>query len=181
MDAAISPPLHVQPLAEPALPQTVAALVARYEEVEALCEKAIESQERLARQIYAQHSEGPPSGRTAAISDIAFAEFRQMHALARKLVPVGLPNASRRFVTKAGAPGLVEIEDMEETIRQYRCRMSVIEQEILNLAPASVQDAAAKLTFMACLMLDGGNLEVDFFAYLVEECAFVIAAQKVCD
>jgi hypothetical protein len=33
---------------------------------------------------------------------------------------------------------------------------------------------------MASLMLDGGNLEVDFFAYLVEECAFVIAARQPC-
>jgi hypothetical protein len=176
MNPAIHPTQHPHPRAEAASAQTVATLIAQYEKVEGLCEKAIERQEGLARQIYAE----PARGDDPAPSEIGFGEFRQMHALARKVVPGGLPNASRRFVMKARAPGVVEIEELEETIRLCRGRMTAIEQDILNLAPASVEDATAKLKFMASLMLDGGNLEVDFFAYLVEECAFVIAARQPC-
>ncbi len=172
-------PHHLLPAhPETAPSQTVSALVAQYDEVESACETAIGQQEQIARRIYAAHTEHLSAG--APVSDLAFDDFRHMHELARKVVPSGLPNAGRRFVMKAQSPSLTQIEDLEETIRLCRCRMAVYEQDILNLAPVSAQDAAVKLKFMASLMLDGGNLEVDFFAYLVEERAFVIAAQLTC-
>jgi hypothetical protein len=180
MAQATSPYLLLPSRPEKGPTQTVSALVAQYDELESACEKAIGQQEQLARRLYAERTEDLCTGTSMPISDIAFGEFRHMHELARKVVPDGLPNASRRFMMKAQSPGLAEIEDLEETIRLCRCRMGIYEQDILNLAPASAQDAAVKLKFMASLMLDGGNLEVDFFAYLVEECAFVIAGQLAC-
>jgi hypothetical protein len=176
MAQATSPEMIPAGRLDAATGQTVSALVAQYDEVEGVCEKAIGLQEQLARTIYAQRTEDLCTGATLPISAVAFGEFRHMHDLARRVVPEGLPNASRRFVMKARSPGLVEIEDLEETIRLARCRMGILEQDILNLTPASAQDAAVKLKFMSSLMLDGGNLDVDFFAYLVEECAFVIAS-----
>lgn len=162
---------------ETASTQTVSALVAHYDEVESVCEKAIGLQEQLARRFYAARTEDLCTGESLPIGEIAFGEFRRMHDLAQKVVPEGLPNASRRFMMQARSPDLVEIEDLEESIRLCRCRMGILEHDILNLTPASAQDAAVKLKFMSSLMLDGGNLDVDFFAYLVEECAFVIAGQ----
>jgi hypothetical protein len=178
-DMAISvlPPLQPGPVDEGAVPQTVANLVALYDEIEQLCESAISRQEGLARQLYAVRPDAPSACTAPAISDLDFDDFRHKHALAAKVVPGGLLNASRRFMMTAHAPCLVEIEDLEEAIRLLRCRMGVVEQDILNLTPGSALDAATKLKFMASLMLDGGNLDVDYFAYLVEECAFIVANQ----
>jgi hypothetical protein len=169
--------------------QTIVSLIQQYDYVEKLCEVAIGQQEDISRQFYAtQHTGIAPdkdlvevkSGdmrprADMSISDISFKDFQQLHRLAQTVVPNGLPNASRRFVLNACTPAFVEIEDLEEMIKLYRYRMSIIEQDILDHTPTSSAEAVTKLKFMSSLMLDGGNLEVDFFAYLVEECAFVIA------
>ena len=170
---------------------TISSLIEQYDYVEKLCEEAIGRQEDIVRQFYApQNLEMDPgkdlvevkSGEMRpraemSISDIPFKDFQQLHRLAQTVVPGGLPNANRRFVMNACSPSFVEIEDLEEMIKLYRYRMSIIEHEILDFVPTSASAAVSKLQFMSSLMLDGGNLEVDFFAYLVEECALVIASK----
>ena len=171
--------------------QTIFSLIEQFDYVEKLCEEALTRQDELARQYYAAQQGGMAmandmvevkSGEMRvradmSISDISFKDFKQLHRLAQSVVPGGLPKASRRFVVNACTPGFVEIEYFEETIKLYRYRMSIIEQDILDHVPVSAQEAVAKLNFISSLMLDGGNIEVDFFAYLVEECAFVIASK----
>jgi hypothetical protein len=56
--------------------------------------------------------------------------------------------------------------------------MSAIEQEILDHTPRSSAEAVDKLQFISSLMMNGGSMEIDFFAYLVEECAVVIKGEK---
>jgi hypothetical protein len=174
-----------------AAPQTIFSLIEQFDYVEKLCEEALTRQEKLARQYYEDQERNSAAARELvevktgemraradmSISDISFKDFKQLHRLAQAVVPGGLPKASRRFVMNACTPGFVEIEDLEETIKLYRYRMSIIEQEILDHVPGSAKEAVAKLNFMSSLMLDGGDIEVDFFAYLVEECAFVIASK----
>jgi hypothetical protein len=176
---------------EQTAPQTISSLIEQFDYVEKLCEEALTRQDELARQYYAaqQGSVALASDLVEvktgdmrvradmSISDISFKNFKQLHRLAQSVVPGGLPKASRRFVVNACTPGFVEIEDLEEMIKLYRYRMSIIEQDILDHVPYSAQEAVAKLNFMSSLMLDGGNIEIDFFAYLVEECAFVIASK----
>lgn len=171
--------------------QTIFSLIEQFDYVEKMCEEALGRQEQIARQYYTAQDgktsslsdmvevkSGDMRARSEmSISDIAFKDFRQLHRLAQSVVPSGLPKASRRFVVNACTPGFVEIEDLEEMIKLYRFRMSVIEQDILDKVPSSVAEAVAKLNFMSSLMIDGGNIEVDFFAYLVEECASVIASK----
>lgn len=171
--------------------QTIFSLIEQFDYVETLCEEALTRQDELARQYYvAQQGNvalasdlvevktgGLRERADMSISDMSFKEFKQLHRLAQSVVPGGLPKASRRFVVNACTPGFVEIEYFEETIKLYRYRMSIIEQDILDHVPVSAQEAVAKLNFISSLMLDGGNIEVDFFAYLVEECAFVIASK----
>jgi len=168
---------------------SIAELIKQYDYVEKMCEDAIEEQEKIARRFYATQHTGPSlesdpvevksgdmrSRASMSISDIAFKDFQQLHRLAQAVVPKGLPNANRRFIMNACSPAFVEIEDLEEMIKLNRYRRSIIEQDILDQAPTSTAEAVIKLKFMSSLMLDGGSLEVDFFAYLVEECAFVIA------
>ena len=171
--------------------QTIFSLIEQFDYVETLCEEALTRQDELARQYYvAQQGNvalasdlvevktgGLQERADMSIRDMSFKEFKQLHRLAQSVVPGGLPKASRRFVVNACTPGFVEIEYFEETIKLYRYRMSIIEQDILDHVPVSAQEAVAKLNFISSLMLDGGNIEVDFFAYLVEECAFVIASK----
>jgi hypothetical protein len=176
---------------DPEPSQTIFSLIEQFDYVERLCEEALGRQEQIARQYYATQEAAKAASHDMvevksgdmqaradmSISDIAFKDFKQLHRLAQSVVPSGLPKANRRFIVNACTPGFVEIEDLEEMIKLYRYRMSVIEQDILEKVPSSVAEAVAKLNFMSSLMLDGGNIEVDFFAYLVEECASVIASK----
>jgi len=159
--------------------------IAQYEYIENLLEETITEQETLSRQFYAKQVEqakelvAAQSGEMVAredlsITDIAFHDFQRLRDLAQKVVPNGLPNAHRRFVLKACSPEMVAIEDLEETIKLYRYRLGIIEQEILDHKPLTTLQSAAKLKFMSSLMLDGVDIEHDYFFYLVEECALVI-------
>ena len=178
---------------EPSPAPTIYSLIERYDYTENLCEEAIGREEEVARQLYATRNTAAAPGKDLveaksgdlrpraemSISDIPFKDFQQLHRLAQTVVPGGLLNASKRFVMNACSPNFVEIEDLEEMIKLYRYRLSIIEQAVLDFVPSSASEAVAKLKFMSSLMLDGGNLEVDFFAYLVEECALVIASKML--
>ena len=167
---------------------TLAELIARHNYMEKLCEDALTEQDELARSFYSANSGMSHSDlveiktgqfelrNQLSISDLAFDDFKQMNQLAKQVVPQGLPNASRRFMVNACTPEFAQIEYLEETIKIYRFRMSTIEQEILESIPASKGEAVAKLKFMANLMVDGGDIEIDYFAYLVDECACIVGA-----
>lgn len=166
---------------------TLADLIAQHSYMEKLCEGALTEQDELAHRFYSSAAASAKdlvevkSGRMEprnqlSISDLAFDDFRQVNRLARKVVPQGLPNANSRFMINACTPEFEQIEYLEESIKIYRYQMTLIEQEILESVPPSKGEAVAKLKFMANLMVDGGEIETDYFAYLVDECASVIGA-----
>lgn len=167
-------------------------LTGQYKFVEKLCEEAIGRQDGLARSYY-QHfarsrdqAEDPVETREGdmlprarmSVSDLPFNDLRHLNRIAKNVVPNGLPGANRRFLINACTPELADIEVIEEEIKLLRYRMSVIEQEILDHTPRSSEEAVEKLKFISSIMLDGGSMEVDFFAYLVEECAFVLSEER---
>ncbi|MBW7921573.1 MAG: hypothetical protein H3C51_05665 [Rubellimicrobium sp.] len=166
-------------------------LIAEYTYVETLCEEAIARLEELTRKYYSiklcrsademvavKSGEIIPRSEMSA-SDIPFKDFRHLYRLAEKLVPDGLPNANRRFTINACSLDFIEIDDLENTIMAHQSRMNLVEQEILDTPPLTPVAAVEKLKFMSVLMLDNHNLEVDYFAYLVEECAHVIARELI--
>jgi hypothetical protein len=163
-------------------------LISRHTHMEKLCEQALTEQDALARSYYSRDpSVSRPSDdlvevksgemeprNSMSISDIAYDNYRELKRLAQTVVPPGLPNASKRFVINACTPEFVDLELLEESIKIFRFRMSSIEQEILDHVARSAREAVAKLKFMSGLLLDGGEIEIDYFAYLVEECADII-------
>jgi hypothetical protein len=52
--------------------------------------------------------------------------------------------------------------------------MRELEDRILQAVPTCLEDVSAKLKFAVALMLDGQEIETDYFAWLVEECAQVM-------
>ena len=50
----------------------------------------------------------------------------------------------------------------------------MLETQILQYLPHCLEDVSAKLKFVVSLMLDGQEIETDYFAFLVEECAEVM-------
>lgn len=168
------------------------SLVSQYELVEKLCEEAIGRQEGLARRYYQHFARRKDRAEDlvetkdgvmrpqaqVSVSDLSFRDFQHLNGIAQRVVPKGLPGANRRFLINACTPEFVDIEDIEEEIQLLRYRMSVIEQEILDHAPRSSEEAIEKLKFISSIMIDGGSMEVDFFAYLVEECAFVLSGER---
>jgi hypothetical protein len=69
-----------------------------------------------------------------------------------------------------------EIEECEAEVQILQFKMKEVEQRILDHVPSRPQEAIAKLRFIVGLLLDGGDFDVDYFAYQVDECACVLAA-----
>jgi hypothetical protein len=166
---------------------SLADLIARFNHMEKLCEDALTELDEVARQFYSRSvsssrdlveiKSGELEERNQiSISDLAFDDFRHLSRLAQTVVPHGLPNASQRFVINGCSPEVEKIEYLEETVKIYRFRMSALEAQILEFIPSSTVEALTKLKFTASLMMNGGEIEIDYFAYLVDECASVIAA-----
>jgi hypothetical protein len=101
--------------------------------------------------------------------------------MARSVVPDGLPGVPRRFVAKACRLDVADMEFLDRQISLCRDQMAALETAILDRAPVSGREAVAKLKFMSALMLDGGDIATDYFAYLVEECAFALGDGQACD
>jgi hypothetical protein len=165
------------------------SLMSQYEYVEKLCEEAIERQEQFARSNYKNLCAtgtfaerfpevivaDPVSASRTSVVDLPFADVRNLNRIARGIIPAGMPHANRRFLMNARQPEIAAIEEVEEEIKLLRFRMTRIEEQILDATPRSVEEAVEKLKFISSLMLDGGTIEIDLFAYLVEECAFVVS------
>ena len=164
-------------------------LIDQFEYLDKLCEDAIVHQDNLARKTYSvpdatlEPTREPVEIKTGDlvaraglnVTDLGFRDFRKLRNLAQTLVPAGLLSAKRRFLVNAFSPDISKITDLEDVIMIYRLQMGNLEHEILEYTPRNMSEAVAKLKFIAVLMLDGGDLEIDLFAYLVEECAFTIS------
>lgn len=158
--------------------------------LEETCDTAIQEQDDLIRQITRRIPEGSASDTdkdscvplisVAAprsdlnASDLPYEDYRQVAELANKVIAKQMPMATKRFMSQAGRHEIDQIEDLEAEIEHLRQMMRNVEMQILNQTPWTVEEVVAKLKFVTALMLDGGEVEIDFFVYLVEECACVL-------
>lgn len=66
---------------------------------------------------------------------------------------------------------LEELEEHEAKISLLRYHLQVLEQRILELRPPDADNALKKLKFISALVIDGKEFDMDYFAYLIQECA----------
>ena len=161
--------------------QSISDLIRMFEALEKQCDDALTRQERLSRAVFAgltlqRMSEdaaatGPDSGR---MTGRPFGEFRGAVELAQKCIRNALPLTTRRFIENLDRPGGAEIEILEAEVTRLQSEMRMLETQILQYLPQCLEDVSAKLKFVVSLMLDGQEIETDYFAFLVEECAEVM-------
>lgn len=176
----------------------ISALVSQYDVLERVCDETLECQEILTRDMYRRSS--TPSGDEGVVNracgaddvstksgtfkarselsfqDISFQDFKEISALAKRLVPTNFVNGMRRFILNGCSFQASEIEECEAEVQILQFKMKEVEQRILDHVPSRPQEAIAKLRFIVGLLLDGGDFDVDYFAYQVDECACVLAA-----
>jgi chemotaxis protein histidine kinase CheA len=161
-----------------------------FSETEEKCDLLIQRQDDLIRHVsrrmhgsadktgdadmLVQLSPNPGVRTSLNATDLPFSEYRKIAALAVDRVGKQMPMATMRFIAQAGNSEVDIIEDLEAEIMELRRMMRNIEEVIIEQTPRSARDATTKLKFMTGLMLDGGEIEVDLFAYVVAECAEVI-------
>jgi hypothetical protein len=161
-----------------------------FSETEEKCDLLIQRQDDLIRHVsrrmhgsadktgdadmLVQLSPNPGVRTSLNATDLPFSEYRKIAALAVDRVGKQMPMATMRFIAQAGNSEVDIIEDLEAEIIELRRMMRNIEEVIIEQTPRSARDATTKLKFMTGLMLDGGEIEVDLFAYVVAECAEVI-------
>lgn len=169
-----------------------------YDRLERHCDEVLERQDKLARQMYrraedmgdATREEGlgelaagvvtTNSGELKMRSDLRFGDispdnFRQLARVAKTSVPQNFTIGKKRFILNACSLELGEIEDCELEVRILQFRMKEIEQNILEHVPVGLDEIISKLRFLVGLMLDGVEIDTDYFAYQVEECADVLS------
>lgn len=161
-----------------------------FSETEEKCDLIIQRQDDLIRHVsrrmrgsidktgdadtLVQMSADPLIRTSLNATDLPFSEYRKIAALAVDRIGKQMPMATMRFINQAGNSEVDTIEDLEAEIMELRRLMRNIEEMILEQTPLSARDATTKLKFMTGLMLDGGEIEIDLFAYVVAECAEVI-------
>lgn len=168
---------------------TISGAIAYFDSIEEQCDKLIQEQDDLIRQVTrrlpgrsddwpSEDTHQPLSGTMAPAAakptDLPFEEFRQVADLANKVVPRQMPMATNRFMRQASRDEIDRIEQLEVAIDCQRELMRSIEEQILNFTPQTAEEVVIKLKFVSTLMLDGGEIETDFFAYLVEESAEIL-------
>lgn len=194
-----SPFAQTLPVTEPA-PPTIGDMIAQFEYHERMCNDAIQRQEDISRRFrYAGTTNASPdvvlqgvnddpvataSGAIiprskVKLSDIEFGDFREMADMAARVVPSGFPISTKRFILNACSAEFEEIEVIENEIRLLKSQMADLERKIMNATPENIIEATRKLKFMVSMMLDGTEIDQDYFAYLVEECADIID-EKIC-
>ena len=194
-----SPFAQTLPVPEPA-PPTIGDMIAQFDYHERLCNDAIQRQEDISRRFrYAGNTNASPdvvlqgvnddpvattSGaiiprNKLKLSDIDFGDFREMADMAARVLPSGFPISTKRFILNACSAEFEDIEGIESEIRLLKSQMADLERKIMNATPDNIIEATRKLKFMVAMMLDGTEIEQDYFAYLVEECADIID-EKLC-
>lgn len=175
---------------ELATPNSLSELIGSYRYFEEICDEAITRQDDLSRSVVqnlTKISSGPAgpicSGHTetgASATRTPFAQIRSRGALLPKPISSTLPLTRKRFLYSEDVElkHIEQIEQIENEVRILQFHLRSIEENILDFVPGSRREAAQKLHFLAVLMLSGDELEVDHFAYLVDECADVIETPR---
>lgn len=157
-----------------------------YELLERQWDEAMARQESLSRSVFGRPSplqpdddQGDDASRPAPtgatrMAARPFEEFRGAVELAQKCIRNALPLTTRRFIENLDRSEVAEVETRERQIARLEVEMRAQEEHILNYLPLSLEDVSAKLKFLVSLMLNGPEIETDYFAFLVEECAEVM-------
>ncbi|WP_273522925.1 hypothetical protein [Rhodosalinus sediminis] len=66
---------------------------------------------------------------------------------------------------------LERLEEQDVKISLFQYHLEVLERRILETQPQDSDNALKKMKFIASLIIDGHDLDVDYFAYLIQECA----------
>ena len=164
--------------------QSISDQIRIFEALEIQCDAALTRQERLSRAVFAgqplrrmveDHDRtGPQAPESGRMTGRPFGEFRGAVELAQKCIRNALPLTTRRFIENLDRPEGAEIEILDAEIVRLQTEMRVLESRILQFLPQSLEDVSAKLKFVVSLMLDGQEIETEYFAFLVEECAEVM-------
>lgn len=165
---------------------SIADHIRAYERLEGMCDDAITRQETLSRSVLGRLALAPAlsdqgsdlacalSAEGSRLTTRPFEEFRGAVDLAQKCIRNALPMATRRFIENLDRSEVVAIETLESEVARLRAEMRRQEEHILQCLPQCLEDVSAKLKFVVSLMLDGQEIETEYFAYLVEECADVM-------
>lgn len=70
---------------------------------------------------------------------------------------------------------LKELEELDARVSLWRYNLRSLEERILDLTPSDVDNAMQKIKFLTELIMNSDDLDIDYFAYLIEECV------EVCD
>jgi hypothetical protein len=135
-----------------------------YDELEEKCDAAIQEQDELIRAVTLRRRGAQPS-------DTVPNEHTEQTLSSRAQPPAEsalAPMVSPSFVTEATQDEISNIEMLEFEILQLRQRMHIVERAIAKHEPLTPTDTAKKLKFLARLIADGGEVEMDAFAQLVE-------------
>ena len=103
-----------------------------------------------------------------------FADFRRAMSLLHRAGEADRPVAARTIAANLSPGDAARINALQAATAREAETLAEIEQEALLTPPSSAPEATSKLRFLSSLMLSGGSVEVDYFAWLVDECASVI-------
>jgi hypothetical protein len=112
----------------------------------------------------------------ASANPPGFSDFRRAMSILHREGQVSRPVTGRRIAGNLSRRDADRIEALEAAAARALDRLAAIEAAVLETPPASTVEAVAKLRFLSALLLTGGSLEIDYFAWLVDECAQAIQA-----
>ena len=138
-----------------------------YDELEEKCDAAIQEQDELIRAVTLRRRGAQPSDTVLVPANEQTGQTLPSRAQSPAESALA-PMVSPSFVTEATQDEISNIEMLEFEILQLRQRMHIVERAIAKHEPLTPTDTAKKLKFLARLIADGGEVEMDAFAQLVE-------------
>lgn len=144
-----------------------------YDELEEKCDAAIQEQDALIRTVTLRCQSAGPSAELSGSGGAVLAPANEHTGQASSSVQSSAeadlaPMVSPAFATEATQDEIFDIEGLETDIRLLRQRMHIVERAIAEHEPLTPTDTARKLKFLARLIADGGEVEMDAFAQLAE-------------
>lgn len=145
-----------------------------FAELEASCDEVIQKQDELIRKVTRRCRdigqvavEKPVYG--PLVTSTGDPVDPRMPAKGASIMSESLaPMASQTFILQATVDEAEDIEQLEFEIIQLRQQMRTVEDEIVNYDPLTPTDIAKKMKFLAGLIADGGEVDMDAFARLVD-------------
>jgi hypothetical protein len=163
--------------------KSIAALLQDYATLENECDIAISTMERLSQTLVLDLINAPQSiGQTTELTgletncdkEVSFRQVRFRARFADTALSRALPLKRKRVLLSVLGSGFDDIESLRAKIEVLRARLLAVESDIYNATPTCVRDSVQKIRFLTAILLNGDDLDVDFYAFLVDECAQII-------